>query len=135
MSPDEKSTPQALHFLLADNSAVVCQELRQFIASIPTWQVVAEAVDGQEAVHLASIHYPDVALVDVVMPGLDGIRAAQSIKAASPATRIIVYTAYHNGAFRGHALAAGADAFFWKEDLDLPMLEVLVAQWFGLVDG
>jgi len=88
-----------MHFLIADDFADVRQELWQLFASQPTWRVVAEAADGQEAMRLAAIHRPDVALVDVIMPGLDGIQAAWRTKAASPATCIIVYTAYHNGAF------------------------------------
>jgi len=81
-------------------------------------------------VRLAAIQHPDVALVDVIMPGLDDIRAARRIKAVSPATRVIVYTAHRNHAFRHRALAAGADAFFFTGELRLPALEELIERWF-----
>ncbi len=72
-----------IHFLLADDSAVARHELRQLIEPKPSWQVAAEAADGQEAVRRAALHHPDVAPLDVVMPGLDGIWAAQGIKSLS----------------------------------------------------
>jgi len=117
-------------FLLADDSPATRRELRRLIGPHPGWQVVAEAADGREAVRLAAIHHPDVALVDVIMPGLDGIRAAGCIKAVSPATRVIVYTAHRNHAFRRRALATGVDAFFFKEELELSVLEELIERWF-----
>jgi DNA-binding NarL/FixJ family response regulator len=126
---NQDPTP-TLRFLLADDSPVARRGLRQLIAPHPHWQVVAEATDGREAVRLAAHHHPDVALVDVIMPTLDGIRATRRIKAVSPTTRIIVYTAHRNRAFRRRALAAGADAFFLKEELQLSALEELVEGWF-----
>jgi len=117
-------------FLLVDDNAPYRQILQQMIEACPHCSVVAQTDDGAQAARLAALHHPDVALVDVVMPDLDGIQATQRIKAASPSTRVIVYTAYRTEAFLRHALAAGADAFFWKEDLDLPVLETLIQQWF-----
>ena len=120
-----------MHFLIADDAPQGYRSVQDLVESDPTWHVVAEATDGREAVEKALFYEPDIVLLDVVMPGLDGIRAASEIKTALPSARIIVYTAHHNDLFRQRALAAGADAFFFKEDLDRFALEQLVQKWFS----
>lgn len=121
---------QAVSFLIADDIESARLSLRRLLAFCPEWQVMAEVGDGLEAVQWAAENRPNVALLDVMMPGLDGIHAAERIKTVSPETRVIVYSTYHDEAFRRHALMAGADIFFRREDLDGPIIEVLLANWF-----
>jgi DNA-binding NarL/FixJ family response regulator len=122
---------KTISFLVANNSITALNSLKELIESHPSWRVIAEASDGLEAVRLAEACHPDLALLDVVMPRLNGIKAAQRIKEASPNTRIIIYTAYHEDVFRRRAMEARADAFFWKEELNRPALEALIEQWFN----
>ncbi len=124
------SLMQPVSFLIADDIELTRLSVRRLLAYRPHWKIVAEASDGRQAVQLASLHRPNVALVDVMMPGLDGIRATEQIKAMSPETRVIVYSAYRDEAFQQHALMAGADAFLRQEDLDGPAVEALLSGWF-----
>ncbi len=116
-----------LRVLLADDHLVLRQGLkalleRQGIA------VVAEAPDGHTAVELARKVAPDVAVLDVAMPRLNGVEAAQEIKQASPATRLILLTALEDARFVPEALRAGVRGFVLKaqgaEDLLQAIREV-----------
>jgi len=123
--------PKTISFLVANNSIATLNSLKELIESHPYWEVVAEASDGLEAVRLAEACHPDLALIDVIMPGLNGIRVTRRIKEASPNTRIIIYTAHHENIFRQRAIEAGVDAFYWKEELNRSALEALIEQWFN----
>ena len=76
-----------LRILLADDHTMVRQGLRKVLEERPEWQVVAEAGDGREAVRLAELHKPDVAVLDVAMPLLNGIEATRQIAKRVPHTR------------------------------------------------
>jgi DNA-binding NarL/FixJ family response regulator len=77
--------------------------------------VVAEAGTGEEAIKLAQEHVPDVVLMDLVMPGIDGVEATRQIKDLSPRTQIIVLTSYHDDEFIFPALQAGAISYLLKD--------------------
>src|SRR5215204_5209642 len=78
--------------LLVDDHALVRQGVRAFLETQSDITVVAEADSGEEAVRLATEHAPDVALVDLIMPGMDGVEATRRLTARSPRTRVIVLT-------------------------------------------
>ena len=80
----------------------------------PTWKVIAEAGDGLEAVEKATKLRPDVVLLDIAMPVLNGIEAAKRIKQASPASKIIFLTQDIDGEVRSAALATGAEGWVFK---------------------
>lgn len=98
--------------LIADDMLSARQGLNALLARIPAINVVAEAVDGEEAVALTAVYHPDVVLMDMQMPKMDGLEATQRIKSQSPAVKIIMLTVHPQ--YRRHALAAGADAFLLK---------------------
>jgi NarL family two-component system response regulator LiaR len=77
--------------------------------------VVAEAESGEEAVRLAREHVPDVVLMDLVMPGMDGVEATRQVKDVSPRTQIIVLTSYHQDEHIFPALQAGAISYLLKD--------------------
>jgi len=106
---------EELTVLLVDDHALVRQGVRAFLETEPDIVVVAEAASGEEAVRLAAEHAPDVALMDLVMPGLDGVEATRRLTRASPRTRVIMLTSYHEDEHIVPALRAGALSYLLKD--------------------
>lgn len=101
--------------LLADDQALVRGALAALLALEPDLEVVAEVARGDEVVAAALAHDIDVALLDVEMPGLDGIEATAALKRASPATHVLIVTTFGRPGFVHRALRAGADGFVVKD--------------------
>ncbi|MEV8286198.1 response regulator transcription factor [Streptomyces niveus] len=102
--------------LVADDEALVRAAVRAILARDPGIEVVAEARDGQEAVDAVREHRPDVALLDIQMPGLDGIAAAERIHRELPGTAVVMLTTFGEDDFIARALRGGADGFLLKAD-------------------
>lgn len=100
--------------LLADDEAVVRLGVRTVLASDPAIDVVAEAADGREAVELAAAHRPDVAVLDIRMPGLDGLDAAAEIGRRGLPSGILMLTTFADDDYLVRALAEGAGGFVLK---------------------
>jgi DNA-binding NarL/FixJ family response regulator len=100
--------------LLADDQALVRGGLRLILDAEPDLEVVAEAEDGRRAVELALATRPDVALMDVRMPGLDGIEATRRLLAAAPAARVLMLTTFDLDEYVVDAFRAGASGFLLK---------------------
>jgi len=103
-----------LRVLLADDHAIVRKGIREFLEEDGEVTVVAEAASGSEAVRLAGEHRPAVAVLDVQMPGLNGIEATRQIKAAYPEIRVLILTAYDEDPYVFALLRAGADGYVLK---------------------
>ncbi|MCA1728072.1 MAG: response regulator transcription factor [Actinobacteria bacterium] len=101
--------------LLVDDHAMVRQGVRAFLETQSGIVVVAEAGSGEEAVRLAAEHAPDVALVDLIMPGMDGVETTRRLTARSPRTNVIVLTSYHDDEHVFPAIRAGALSYVLKE--------------------
>jgi NarL family two-component system response regulator LiaR len=101
--------------LLVDDHALVRQGVRAFLETQNDIAVVAEAGSGEEAVRLATEHAPDVALVDLIMPGMDGVEATRRLTARSPRTNVVVLTSYHDDEHVFPAIRAGALSYILKE--------------------
>jgi two-component system response regulator DesR len=108
-------TAGTIRLLLADDQALVRGALAALLDLEPDLQVVAEVASGAEVVPAATEHRPDVALLDVEMPGLDGIEATRALKQALPATRVLIVTTFGRPGFLRRALQAGADGFLVKD--------------------
>lgn len=109
-------TATPIRVLLADDQAMVRAGLRLLLTDEPGIEVVAEARDGVEAVAQAARHRPDVVLMDVRMPGLDGIEATRRIVAADETARVLVLTTFNLDEYLYQALRAGASGFVLKDD-------------------
>jgi DNA-binding NarL/FixJ family response regulator len=83
-----------IRILLADDEAMMRAGVRAILSSDPELDVVAEAGDGRQAVDLAISHHPDVALLDIRMPRLDGLAAAAEIRRAAPGTAVVMLTTF-----------------------------------------
>jgi DNA-binding NarL/FixJ family response regulator len=121
---------QPTRILIVDDSARAREGLRALLATWPQITVVGEAANGQDAVRLVAECRPDVVLMDLHMPVLDGVRATQLIKHQWPAVTVIVLTMYATEQIT--ALTAGADAFLIKGG---PSERLLAALGVGVSSG
>jgi two-component system, NarL family, response regulator NreC len=116
-----------LRILLADDHTVVRQGLRKVLEERPDWVVVAEAGNGRDAVKQAEELKPDVAILDVAMPLLNGIEATRQIVKRSPATRVLVLTMHSDEAYVNQILKAGATGYLLKDSADIDLIQAVGA--------
>ncbi|MEP7357419.1 MAG: response regulator transcription factor [Anaerolineales bacterium] len=101
--------------LVVDDHSMVRLGLRAYFGTLDDIEMVGEAASGAEAVALAGQHAPDVVLMDLIMPGMDGVQATQLVKKASPRTQVIVLTSYHEDEHIFPAIRAGALSYVLKD--------------------
>ena len=107
-------TEAVIRVVLADDHPVVRGGLRALLESLPAYEVVAEAVDGEEAVREVQLTRPDVVLMDVQMPGVDGLEATRRIRAATPDVAVLVLTMFDDDDTVFAAMKAGAQGYLLK---------------------
>lgn len=121
----------AVRFLIVDDHDAFRLILRQMVESHPRWSILAEARDGGEAIRLAQEYLPDVILMDVVMPIMNGIEATGQIHQLLPESRVILFSAYHEDEFVLSGMQAGAVCLIWKDQLSEANLECVVNSSFS----
>lgn len=104
-----------IHLVIADDHLVVRDGLRGMLESQPDFEVVGEASNGEEAVHLASSLKPEVVLMDLRMPVMDGVTAIRQIKDNQPGVQVLVLTTYDSDADILPAIEAGATGYLLKD--------------------
>jgi DNA-binding NarL/FixJ family response regulator len=124
--PSPPSSP-SIRILIADDHPVVREGLRAILEAAPDLILVGEAADGAEAVQLAGTLSPDVVLMDLRMPGLDGIQAIRQIKARYPAVAIVILTTYDDDAYIVRGLRAGARGYLLKDTSRKALFEAVRA--------
>ena len=112
---------ESIRVLLVDDHQVVRQGVRFFLETQPGLEVVGEAGSGEEGVTLSAELAPDVVLMDLVMPQMDGVEATRQVKRVSPRSRVVVLTSFHDDSYIFPALQAGAISYLLK-DVALPEL-------------
>ncbi|MFQ5599386.1 MAG: response regulator [Candidatus Krumholzibacteriia bacterium] len=115
------------HVLLVDDHAVLRSGLRLLLQRQPDIEVVGEAGDGSEAVDLARELEPQVILLDLSMPGLDGLQALSALRRVSPESRILVLTMHSEGSYLREALKAGAAGYILKLATDTELIAAIRA--------
>jgi NarL family two-component system response regulator LiaR len=103
-----------INILLVDDHAVVRSGLSKFLLVNKDLKLIGEASDGAEAVQMVSLHKPDVVLMDLMMPGVDGITATREIHQKHPNVKVIVLTSFHDQNMVQGALQAGAIGYLQK---------------------
>lgn len=101
--------------LLVDDHNMVRMGLKSYFKTLNDIQVIGEAANGQEALDLVAQHAPDVVLMDLLMPGMDGVEATRQVKKLSPRTQVIVLTSYHDDEHIFPAIRAGALSYVLKD--------------------
>ncbi len=104
-----------IRVILVDDHSLVRMGLKAYFSTLPDIQVVGEAGIGEEAVRLAAELAPDVMLMDLIMPGMDGVEATRQVKKVSPHTQVIVVTSYHEDEHIFPAIRAGALSYVLKD--------------------
>src|SRR5579862_3895248 len=116
-----------IRILLADDHTVMRRGLRLLLESHPEFGVVAEASDGRQAVEQAEATEPDVAVLDIAMPNLSGIEAAQLITSAQPNTAIVILSMHSDEGYVLRALKVGAKGYLLKDSAEGDLIEAIKA--------
>jgi NarL family two-component system response regulator LiaR len=113
--PVQTTQPDRIRVLVADDHAIVRKGICALLATEPGIEVVGEASDGHDAIAEAQRLQPDVILMDLVMPGIDGLEATRRLTSCQPATRILVLTSFHGDDKVFPAIKAGAQGYLLKD--------------------
>lgn len=116
-----------MRLLLVDDHAVVREGLRALLASDPRFEVVGEASEGEAAVAAAGTLQPDVVVMDISLPGLNGVQATRRIKAQQPDVHVVALTVHEEGGYLRSLLDAGASAYVLKRSAASELVRALQA--------
>ncbi len=111
--------------LIADDHEVVRNGIRAYLETISDFHVVGEASSGEETLGLVAELIPDIVLLDLIMPGMDGIETTRRVKQISPRTQVVVLTSYHEDVHIFPALKAGAISYILKDMKMEKLVDVL----------
>jgi DNA-binding NarL/FixJ family response regulator len=114
-----------LKILIADDHEIVRHGVRNLLASVPDYKCCGEATTGREAVKLAEVHQPDVAILDISMPELNGIEAARQILRLCPKTKILIFTVHDAERLVYEVFHAGAHGYILKSDAGRHLLTAI----------
>jgi NarL family two-component system response regulator LiaR len=104
-----------ISILIVDDHEVVRNGIRSYLETIKDFDVVGEAESGEKAIKMVSELIPDIVLLDLIMPGMDGVETTRQIKKISPRTQVVVLTSYHEDVHIFPALKAGAISYILKD--------------------
>ena len=110
-----KSFVKPIRVILADDHTLVRAGIRALLEKLPGVEVLGEAGDGREALNLVKLHRPDLVLLDITMPGLNGLEAAARMVTEFPAVRVIILSMHNNEEYYWRALKAGAAGYLLKK--------------------
>src|SRR6266496_4476885 len=121
----------AIQVFIVDDHTMVREGLRMMLEAQPNILVIGEAANGHEAVRLVSLRCPDVLLMDVLMPGLNGIEATYQIRALCPSTRIVMLSMVADEEQVAHALQVGAIGYILKDASGAELINAIQAAYIG----
>jgi DNA-binding NarL/FixJ family response regulator len=111
-----------IRILIADDHEIFRRGLRSLLESHAEWEVCGEATDGQEAVEQAKELNPDVVVLDITMPRLNGLQAAQLIRNSAPRSKMVILSQHEPSLMRQAALSAGASAYVTKSEVSRELM-------------
>ncbi|PZR75880.1 MAG: DNA-binding response regulator [Chthoniobacterales bacterium] len=118
-------TTTTVRILIADDHDVVREGTRAILERQPGWEICGIATTGREAVDLAAAHDPDVVVMDMSMPDLNGLDAARQIKRRRPQTEILIFTAHQTDELVREVFEAGAKSFIFKSDGHIHLVDAV----------
>jgi DNA-binding NarL/FixJ family response regulator len=113
----DRNCPVPVRILVVDDHELIRKNISRLLSKDAEFVVVSEAATGPEAIREAQVHQPDVILLDISLPEINGIAALPMIKAVAPDARVLMVTNHEEPAFLHQAFAAGAHGFLTKSDL------------------
>lgn len=114
-----------IHILLADDHTILRAGLKMMLNAQPDMEVVGEAQDGRQALHEAQRLHPDIILMDITMPDMNGIEATKQVKKYLPEVKVLILTMHENEEYVFQALRAGASGYMLKEAADTDLINAL----------
>jgi DNA-binding NarL/FixJ family response regulator len=120
-----------VRILVADDHAVVRSGLKTILGAREGWEICAEAETGDEAVALARVYRPDVAILDLNMPGITGLEASAEIKKSQPGIKLVILTCHYSEPLLHAIIKTGALGFVLKSDADRDLVAAVEAVWRG----
>lgn len=120
-----------VRILIADDHELIRRGVAGMLSDVPGWEIVAEARNGREAVELAQTSHPDIAILDMTMPELNGLEATRQILAARTSPRVLILTAHESEQLVREVLNAGAQGYVLKSDAGRAIVSAVEA----LLDG
>ena len=114
-----------IRVMIADDHAILRAGLRSLLALQEDMELIAEAIDGQDAVNKAEQNKPDVLLMDITMPGMNGIEALKHVRKVSPGSRVLILTMHDDHAYLRSVLAAGGSGYLVKRAADTELLAAI----------
>jgi DNA-binding NarL/FixJ family response regulator len=124
-SPNNTSASSSTRIIIADDHDLVREAMRSLLNSEPDLRVIDEAKDGQETIELTRLHRPDLVLMDVRMPKVNGLEATRKIKEELPTTKVLIVSAYEDPLLVSEAVRAGADGYVLKLSLVQEQLDAI----------
>jgi DNA-binding NarL/FixJ family response regulator len=121
----KENRQMAIRILLADDHKLVRAGLKMLIENDASLEVIGEASDGNQALQLIQEKRPDITILDIAMPGMDGIQCIKEIKTRGLRTRIIVLTMYEDENYIKEVMLAGADAYIKKSSVDSELFKAI----------
>jgi DNA-binding NarL/FixJ family response regulator len=114
-----------VHVLLVDDNLEFLETAARFLSAVPHVEIVGHALSGRDALEQVALLHPDLVLMDLAMPEMNGLEAARHIKAQPDAPRVIILTLYDNPEYRAVAGAVGADGFVAKSEFGTQLLPLI----------
>src|SRR5260370_11026282 len=116
-----------LRILVADDHEIIRRGLRGLLASRPGWAICAEAATGREAISKAEEHRPDVVVMDIAMPGLNGLEATRRIRKKLPNTQVVILSLHYSDQLVREVLDCGAHSYILKSDASRDLFTAVAA--------
>ncbi|MEM7347866.1 MAG: response regulator transcription factor [Chloroflexota bacterium] len=131
LQTDTYFDPQAVRIMIADDHSLFRRGLRQLCEVEGGFQVVAEATNGKEAITLADKHQPDIILMDIRMPVIDGVKATRIITNETPLSKVVMLTLHRQDRFVFEAVKAGARGYLLKDVEEDVLIEAIQSVYKG----
>lgn len=124
-SGTNQDVAREVRLVIADDHELVRRGLTSLLESQPGWKVVAQAENGQEAIEMVKLHVPDVAILDIAMPVLDGLAATRGIVKDMPGVRVLILTMHASKDLVHELLSAGARGYVMKADAGRELIKAI----------